>query len=99
MAFPRNIAGMLDKHPGLTADREFTLRHACQGSKFHSPTPLVVHRVIINQQAFFLCGTCQDNVELLSDLIGAEGDSISWVVLREFGTQIRNLVRERTDNG
>lgn len=99
MAFPRNIAGMLEKHPDLANGRIFSSKYTCQGSKFHSPTPLVVHRVIIKQKVFFLCGTCQDNAELLVDLIQAEKNSVPWIVLREFGTQIRKLVCERTKNG
>ena len=99
MAFPRNIAEMLKKHPRLAEGRDFTLRYSCQGSKFHSPTPLVVRRVTINSRSIFLCGTCQDNVQLLLDLGSVEDSPLPWVVLREFGTKIRDLVRERITNG
>jgi hypothetical protein len=99
MAFPKGLAGMLKSHPEITRTRELTSIRTCQGAKFHSPNPLEVHRVLIRQASVYLCGTCRDNLSLLQDLLKAEGGSIDWVVYREFGTRIRDLARERTQNG
>lgn len=98
MAFPRNIAGVLGKHPEITRPRILTSVHECQGARFHSPKPLEVHRVLIHQRSVFLCGICRDNLQLLVDLVGAESEPLAWIVLREFGSGIRQLLgKEPTD--
>jgi hypothetical protein len=90
---------MLQQHPEITRTREFTSDHSCAGARFHSPTPLVVQRVTVNGNPLFLCGTCRDNMELLADLIEAEDKNLPWPVLREFGSGIRDLLRERMTDG
>jgi hypothetical protein len=96
MAFPRNLAEMLRQHRSITANRTLTTNYACQGAKFHSPTPLEVHLVTVNRKSVYLCGVCRDNLALLIDLTEAVEKPLKWAVLREFGAGIRNLLRERT---
>lgn len=99
MTFPQQIAQLLKKHPGLTQNRILARQVSCQGAKFHSPRPLEVHRVTVNQRSILLCGVCRDNLKLLADLLDAENEPLAWPVLREFGAGIRSLLRERTTHG
>jgi len=76
--------------PGILATE-----HECQGSKFHSPRPLVVHQLPMPHspgEMIYLCGTCRDNVLLLSSL--QEQGEVPWPVKRCFG----NLIRAIADN-
>jgi hypothetical protein len=78
-AFPRT------ELPGILA-RE----HECQGSKFHSPRPMVVHPFPMPHtpgEKIYLCGTCSDNVRLLISL-EAQGE-VPWTVKRCFGNLVR----------
>lgn len=99
MAFPPNIAEILRRHPTITDAREFTQNYICQGARFHSPTPLEVHRVLIDRTAVRLCGVCRDNLQLLTELLNAEGKRLEWPVLREFGSGIRDLLKNRNSDG
>lgn len=99
MTFPQQLAQLLKKHPGMTRKRILTQQVSCQGAKFHSPRPLEVHRVTVNQRSILLCGVCRDNLGLLTDLLDVEGEQLAWPVLREFGAGIRSLLRERTTHG
>lgn len=80
--------------PGLPAEV-----HACQGAKFHSPRPMIVHRFRVDgpsgERVIHLCGTCEDNVRLLMALLKARTD-VPWRVRRCFGNQVRS-VAEHTD--
>lgn len=74
--------------PGITTDQ-----HECQGSKFHSPRPMVVHPFPMPHapgELIYLCGTCSDNVRLLLAL--QEQGEVPWRVKRCFGNLIRAVV-------
>lgn len=64
----------------------------CEGSKFHSPTPLVVRTpsfpgVVVPP----LCATCRDNLAVFVALMSASSGELSWSVRRQFGNRIRSL--------
>lgn len=76
----------------------------CEGSKFHSPTPLFVDPFVTliptqwSAQAsaqlsprVALCGTCKDNLAILQQIMLACGGEVPWQVRREFGNSIRAL--------
>lgn len=67
--------------------------HDCQGSKFHSPRPMIVHRLEMPTRPgehLYLCGTCLDNVSLLTAL--EQATTVPWNTRRCFGNTIRALV-------
>lgn len=71
--------------PGITTDE-----HECQGSKFHSPRPMVVHPLPMPHapgEMIYLCGTCADNLKMLL-AFQAHGE-VPWTVKRCFGNLIR----------
>lgn len=77
--------------PGIPATHD----HDCQGSKFHSPRPMIVHRVEMPQQPgehLYLCGTCRDNYHLLTNL--QHTTHIPWPTRRCFGNTIRTLAAQ-----
>lgn len=80
--------------PGLLAET-----HGCQGAKFHSPRPMVVHPFRVDgpsgERVIHLCGTCEDNVRLLTALMRAT--EVPWRVRRCFGNQVRNVAENITD--
>lgn len=63
----------------------------CMGSKFHSPTPLVVGVVDVAGQRLSLCSTCHANIEVFVSLMRATDGTLPWAVRREFGNKIRTL--------
>lgn len=99
MPFPRRIAGVLARHPGLTDSRTLTDTKLCAGAQFHSPTPLEVHEVVLDERTVYLCGTCRDNLRLFQEMLDAEGGELSWLVRREFGNQLRLLIDRRKTDG
>jgi hypothetical protein len=73
--------------PGILANE-----HECQGSKFHSPRPMIVHPLPMPHspgEMIYLCGTCRDNVLLLLDL--QKEEEMPWPVKRCFGNLVRAL--------
>lgn len=65
----------------------------CEGSRYHSPRPLMTYRVALDDGAIVqLCGTCRDNLRLLRNLLD-EDAPLPWDALREFGNRIRDLGR------
>lgn len=67
--------------------------HDCQGSRFHSPRPMIVHRTEMPHrpgEPIYLCGTCLDNVRLLAAL--ETTTTVPWPARRTFGNTIRALV-------
>jgi hypothetical protein len=77
--------------PGIPATHD----HDCQGSKFHSPRPMIVHRVEMPQKPgehIYLCGTCADNYALLTALEHAH--PLPWPARRCFGNTIRAISQE-----
>lgn len=79
--------------------------HVCEGSKFHTPTPMVVDSYplvpatwgplrVLPSQTVWLCGTCRDNLTLLQQIwVSLDGD-VPWLVRREFGNTIRALTQQ-----
>ncbi len=76
----------------------------CEGSKFHSPTPLFVDTFVplipvqwsAQANAQFsprvsLCGTCRDNLLILQQIMLDRDGDVPWQVRREFGNTIRAL--------
>lgn len=64
----------------------------CEGSKFHSPNPLVLKVHDLGGQSYvWLCPTCEANLDLCVRLLSAYGGALSWEVRREFGNRIRAL--------
>lgn len=73
---------------------------ACEGAKYHSPMPLVLHLVSLHptdrtnrSREALLCAVCIDNLRTLQRLQVASNNDIPWPVLREFANQIRALAR------
>lgn len=72
----------------------------CEGSKFHSPTPLFVTKVPLVPRDWpapagvpmvSLCGTCRDNLTSLQQILLLTDGTVPWQVRREFGNTIRAL--------
>lgn len=64
----------------------------CEGAKFHSPNPLVLHEVRLpGGREVLLCGTCRDQLRVLH-LLGPNPD---WSVARCFGNRVRLLLGRR----
>lgn len=101
MTFPRAIAEALrnvdpDTLPGaIAADAE------CEGAKFHSPTPLLLHEVALpGDRTAILCGICRDNSSVLSALMVTFAEELEWPVRREFGNRLRALlIPKETESG
>jgi hypothetical protein len=76
---------------------------SCEGSKFHSPTPLFVSPVRLVPEQWSaqvsaqvsprvsLCGTCRDNLAILQQIMFSRNGQVPWQVRREFGNTIRAL--------
>lgn len=67
----------------------------CEGSKYHSPRPLVTYLVATALGELRLCGNCRDNLRLLENLQD-EDEPLPWDALREFGNTIRDIFWGRT---
>ena len=75
----------------------------CEGSKFHSPTPLLTSGVDLAasdlrlpekgkpKDPVWLCGVCSDNLGVFLQL--AESHDFPWEVQRQFGNKIRGLAK------
>jgi hypothetical protein len=87
---PREVLTLIEESPHMELPGIPTREHECQGSKFHSPRPMVVHPFPMPHtpgEMIYLCGTCSDNVRLLLAL-EAQGE-VPWTVKRCFGNLIR----------
>lgn len=73
--------------PGIVA----TGNRVCQGAKYHSPSPVLVHEVELADRTVLLCGVCRGNLAVLHTLLGAN-PKLSWPVLRCFGNRLRSLL-------
>ena len=83
---------------------EFAHDHECEGSKFHSPTPLVLHSVDLvpwdntgNKVYAKLCGTCRENLWVYQQLLMNNNGDMSWELQRCFGNRIRALAKQGWD--
>lgn len=87
---PGPVLALIATSPGLELPGIAANEHECQGSKFHSPRPMVVHPFPMPQnpeEKIYLCGTCADNARLL--LAFASQGEVPWTVKRCFGNLIR----------
>lgn len=87
---PGEVLAQIEAFPDMELPGIPTQAHECQGSKFHSPRPMVVHPFPMPQtpgEKIYLCGTCSDNVRLLLAL-QAQGE-VPWPVKRCFGNLVR----------
>lgn len=74
--------------PGIPADGPL----ACEGAKFHSPSPLLLHEIeLADDRKVILCGVCRDNLDVLRSLMIVR-PTLPWAVRREFGNRLRALV-------
>lgn len=88
------------KEHGVTDRAGGAVGVPCEGSKFHSPTPLLCTKVDLRElvenaeapsDAVWLCGVCAANLRIFVLLmVSTEGD-LEWGVRREFGNRIRDL--------
>ena len=74
----------------------------CEGSEYHTPNPLLLHRYLLSAEqdlamtpdegrGVLLCGTCADNVRVMLALLRSADGVLPWKVRREFGNTIRKL--------
>lgn len=98
MAFPQQVQAVLDEVGTDGVEGTPAVQRACEGAKFHSPTPLVLHERPISPsgagRTAWLCSTCWDNLKLLQHLLARSNGRLSWGVRREFGNIIRALAVE-----
>lgn len=88
---PGQVLDLIDQTPSIELPGEPTREHECQGAKFHSPRPMLVHPFKVDQRTVYLCGTCADNVQVLLALLTAHEGDVPWVVKRCFGNLVRSV--------
>lgn len=97
---PRTVDALLERLGTASAlSGSLTKAVACEGAKFHSPTPLLVRAVRLcpeewgceNDTTVWLCGTCEANISVLQHLLHSTEGALSWEVRREFGNLLRAL--------
>lgn len=86
---PGEVLALIKGTPGLELSGTPTTEFTCQGAKFHSPRPMVVHEFTTPDKTIYLCGTCVDNVGLLRSLLKAA--DVPWTVRRCFGNNVRQV--------
>lgn len=103
MSFSREIAGAISELEVANLPGHFDPQQSCAGAKFHSPRPLLLHKVVLSDdRTAQLCGVCRDNLRVLNELVNASDGELPWRVRREFGNQLRSLTLmtpEETENG
>jgi hypothetical protein len=82
------------------AGSAYSSEHECEGSKFHSPNPLLVHEVDLvpwdshpTSHTAWLCGTCRGNLWVYQKILYERKGDIPWDVQRSFGNGIRALAK------
>jgi hypothetical protein len=93
---PGQVLALIEDTPSAELPGITTERHTCQGAKFHSPRPMIVHSFRMGQEGdegeiVYLCGTCTDNVQVLLTLLKGRGGEVSWPVKRCFGNLVRSV--------
>ena len=103
MSVPSLIAEAVE---GITPPfrSEFSHSMECEGAKFHSPTPLILHEVDLipwDQTAprlyVKLCGTCRDNLWVYQQIMLRNDGDMTWELQRCFGNRIRGLAKRAWD--
>lgn len=95
MSFPQRVQAALAETDCSGLPGVLSLEGECEGAKFHSPTPLILHEVALAPSGAgttaLLCATCCDNLRVLQHLLTTNAGDVPWVVRREFGNMIRAL--------
>lgn len=92
MAVPPTILRLLSSLTALPVPGVLADGYACEGSKFHSPQPLILSEYALGgHEKVMLCGTCTDNLSVLMGLLEAHDGKLTWEARREFGNMIRAL--------
>jgi hypothetical protein len=63
--------------------------HPCEGTKFHSPTPMTTAQFDDPACRAWLCPTCTSKLEIFLHIHEQDPELLTWDVMREFGNQIR----------
>lgn len=85
---------MLDEVDASRLDGIPAQDQECVGAKFHSPTPLLLHKVALEEDhVVHLCGVCRDNLRLLGELESVRDGQLPWEIRREFGNRLRLLAK------
>jgi len=73
----------------------WAIDRACEGARFHSPTPLVLTEVALAPDGegttVKLCGLCADTLAVFQALLVAHQGIVHWQVRRDFGNVLRAL--------
>lgn len=96
---PGELLSHIENAPQAERPGILSIEHECQGSRFHSPRPMVVHPLPMPHapgEMIYLCGTCRDNVRLLLGL--EEQGEVPWPVKRCFGNLVRALADKMKEN-
>jgi hypothetical protein len=89
---PGPVLGLVEQTPSITLPGVPTTEHECKGAKFHSPRPMLLHAFEVEGgEPVYLCGTCADNVQLLTALLEEHQGDIPWNVKRCFGNLVRSV--------
>lgn len=94
------------RRPVAPASLEWLGGGDCQGSKFHSPAPLLVRPIALSdavtvlvleqpgssdEEVVRLCATCTDNLTVYLSVLAAYAGQTPQAVRRDFGNTIRSL--------
>jgi hypothetical protein len=96
---PGEVLGLIEGTSSIKLSGVPTNGVECQGAKFHSPRPMVVHPFEMTSadsedETVHLCGTCANNVQVLLALLKAYDGRISWTVRRCFGNLVRGVAEQ-----
>ena len=92
MPFPRRIREALSTTDCSGLSGAPAVEQECEGAKFHSPTPLLLHEVgLPTGGVAVLCGTCAENLAVFQHLLAESAGTLPWTVRREFGNLIRAI--------
>lgn len=96
---PGQVLALIEDTPSAELPGITTEQYTCQGAKFHSPRPMIVHpfrtgRKEGGDKIIYLCGTCLDNVLVLLALLKGRDGEISWPVKQCFGNITRSVAEQ-----
>ena len=94
------LVQIIAEAPGAPWDEAAWVGVPCEGSKFHSPRPLLVrpHDLAVGDDPLLpegdkvnLCATCGDNLSLYLGILSAYDGATPCSVRKDFGNVIRSL--------
>lgn len=105
MTVPPTMLALIHQVGGLQVQGVLADTQECEGSKYHTPSPLVLRPYTLSsfkkiemvptddddEKAIWLCGTCVANLNIFLSLMEATEGNMPWEVRREFGNLIRLL--------